>query len=428
MKIYFLTFVILLAVLLSGLFTLKQPVKKSDSDLLHEAYIWQRSWDDSVNDAIDRNAHEFEGLVALVAEVSLAYERMHVTRIPIDYGKLLSSRKPIGIALRIGPYFGPFSRHDEISSGLSVLAASLVEEAKRESLHIRELQIDFDCPESKLDGYLIWIEAIKSRVSPVPVTITALPSWINKHEFKILTDISDGFILQVHSLKPPKYKNDGFEICDPDEANAWIEQASKIGKPFRVSLPTYGYILAYDKNSKFIGLSAEGLNLSQPDGGKLLRIDSDPAEMAGLVKSLTDKRPEELKGVIWYRLPIKRDRLNWNQHTLEAVMNGRTPQSILRPEVHHTSPGLVDIDIFNEGEGPSLSDIEIAVSWEGARLIGADGLNGFKLKKRESTRVSLLSINLKDFRRIEPGERWSVGWLRFDQETEVEVNVQQRNP
>jgi hypothetical protein len=43
----------------------------------------------------------------------------------------------------------------------------------------RELQIDFDCAESKLDGYQVWVEAIKYKISPVPVTITALPSWLN---------------------------------------------------------------------------------------------------------------------------------------------------------------------------------------------------------------------------------------------------------
>jgi hypothetical protein len=39
--------------------------------------------------------------------------------------------------------------------------------------------------------------------------------------------------------------------------------------PFRVALPTYGYVLAFDRNDKFIRLSAEGPAKEWPDGAQL---------------------------------------------------------------------------------------------------------------------------------------------------------------
>ena len=53
------------------------------------------------------------------------------------------------------------------------IAASLVAEARTNHLNLSELQIDFDCAESKLDGYRVWLTAIQRRVAPLPVTITS---------------------------------------------------------------------------------------------------------------------------------------------------------------------------------------------------------------------------------------------------------------
>jgi len=55
----------------------------------------------------------------------------------------------------------------------------LLAEAKTNQLKVRGLQIDFDCAESKLESYRVWIEALRQHISPAPLTITALPSWLS---------------------------------------------------------------------------------------------------------------------------------------------------------------------------------------------------------------------------------------------------------
>jgi len=47
-----------------------------------------------------------------------------------------------------------------------VVGIVLVAMAASNHLELAELQLDFDCAESKLDGYRVWVEAIRSRLAP----------------------------------------------------------------------------------------------------------------------------------------------------------------------------------------------------------------------------------------------------------------------
>ena len=59
------------------------------------------------------------------------------------------------------------------------------------------MQIDFDCAESKLEGYGGWVRSIRQRIAPVPLVITALPSWLNRREFGTLAEAAGYAIVQV---------------------------------------------------------------------------------------------------------------------------------------------------------------------------------------------------------------------------------------
>ncbi|MGH7484878.1 MAG: DUF3142 domain-containing protein, partial [bacterium] len=125
---------------------------------------------------------------------------------------------------------------------------------------------------------------------------------------------------------------------------AWAEKAALFGRPFRVALPTYSYQVAFDAKGTLIGLLAEGPLLSFGEGVTVVSASSDPGAMAGLVRDWTEKRPKELTGILWYRLPVAGDRNNWSWPTLRAVMAGRAPQPGLRAETRKPQPGLVEID------------------------------------------------------------------------------------
>ena len=121
----------------------------------------------------------FSNIVVLAAQVSWNKGKPKIARVPLDLGTLESTKKPVGLALRIGPFSGSFATNDSVVEVLSSLASSLVFETKSNKIDLSELQLDFDCAESKLDGYRMWVETVRKRIAPVPLTITVLPSWLN---------------------------------------------------------------------------------------------------------------------------------------------------------------------------------------------------------------------------------------------------------
>ena len=78
----------------------------------------------------------------------------------------------------------------------------------------------------------------------------------------------------------------------------------------------YGYLIAFDAQGKFIGLSAEGPAAAWPEDVRTREVRAEPAAMVELVREWTARRPEAMLGVIWYRLPVEGERLNWPWRTL----------------------------------------------------------------------------------------------------------------
>jgi len=193
--------------------------------------------------------------------------------------------------------------------------------------------------------------------------------------------------------------------------------------PFRVALPTYGYTVGFDREGRFVGLSAEGPARNWPDGVQLREVRADPAAMATLVAAWTTAHPPSLRGVIWYRLPVADDRLNWRWPTLAAVMAGRTPRHDLRVEARQPSPGLVEVDLANAGDGDYAKAVEVAVRWQYARLVACDGLHGFEPNDSGNGVVKFSRTSC----RLGPGERQTIGWLRLDKETAVRCELEEHH-
>jgi hypothetical protein len=290
---------------------------------------------------------------------------------------------------------------------------------------VAELQIDFDCAESKLDGYRIWVEAIKRRVAPVPVTITALPAWLKRSAFKRLVAAADGYVLQVHSLARPRDAAAQFSLCDPLEARRAVERAGRLGKPFRVALPTYGYAVAFDAQGRFTGLSAEGPAKQWPQGTQTREVRADPEALAQLVAGWKSDRPQALTGVIWYRLPVPGDTLNWSWPTLASVMNGQVPRSEVRAEARRPQRELVEVDLVNTGQADLDLPVRVELSWREARLVAADGLHGFDVSDRGANTVQFDPAHGPA--RLEAGQRRTIGWVRLNQEAEVRVELESAN-
>lgn len=391
-----------------------------------EVYVWQREFSPAVHQAIKSIKDEIDGSAILAAEISWSRNRPEWFQSPVRYEELAASGRPVGLVLRIGPYSGPFASDDEVARYLKNVVAKLLANARAAGLEPEELQVDFDCASSKLAGYRRWMGAIREATNDTRLVFTALPDWLRYDEFPALARAADGYVLQVHSLEKPRGPDDRFELCDPQRAWAWIEQAGKIGEPFRVALPTYGYRLAFDSSGKFIALAADGPSPVWPAGTVVRTVRSDPSAMASLVRKLTAQAPAHCTGVLWFRLPVAGDRLNWDLTTLKVVMRGAEPVSRLMTEVTWTTPKLAEVNLVNRGERDEMMPSRITAQWAGAgNLQTGDGLGGYKLSVANGDLCSatLIGLPVTEGLRLAPGRTRKVGWIRFSHETSLHLQI-----
>jgi hypothetical protein len=397
----------------------------SDRPLTQDVYVWQRAWNEPVLEAVRDRAPRFAKVIVLAAEVTWPGNPPRVVRIQTDWEALRRTGAAVGLALRIGPVPGDFGYADGRSKWLAELSRSLLDEASRHAVAACELQIDFDCAESKLAHYVAWVEAIRNHVSPTPVVITALPTWLTRPEFQRLAEAADEFVLQVHSLERPTGPDAAFTLCDVAAARQAIERAGRFGKGFRVALPTYGYVIAFDTQGNYAGLSAEGPRRNWPADWQLREVRADPAAMAGLVRGWTSQRPDHLRGIIWYRMPVEGDVLNWSWPTLARVMAGTAPQAKLRAEARRVQPGLVEFDLVNEGDADFEGQAEVEARWTGTRPLASDGLRGFEPVPTGTNRICFRHPRQPS--RISPQERRMIGWLRLADDLPVTCEIRGTN-
>jgi hypothetical protein len=373
-----------------------------------------------VREAVGK-ARDFRSLVILAAEVDLSSRPPRIARPSIAW-EVLKGR-PVGLALRIGRFHGwgggtgRFADEPEIVHQLASLAGDLAREARSHGIDLWEIQLDYDCPESKLADYPVLVRAVDHAVDPAPVTLTALPSWLrNERAFRDLARSADGFVLQVHFLRTPTRPDQRVELVDPKEAVRAVEQAAKAGQPFRVALPTYAYGAVFDERGALLGLAAEGSRRS----GRA-EVSANPEDIATLVQAWTNDRPEEMQGLIWYRLPTADDARNWPWETLRAVMAGRVPRAAVRAEIREPKPLLHEIDLVNTGESEIRLPSPLHIRWDSDTLMAADAIAGTRLF-RSGPREARLEAPAT-LRPLRPGERRTVAWLRFTRPAEVHVEI-----
>jgi hypothetical protein len=383
-------------------------------------YVWQRAWTSDVSESIQQHSGEFSKLIALKTEISWIGSPPVVLHVPVPYDCLRSSKSTVGLALRIGAFSGSFAKTNAPAQLILREVSALLAEAKANRLDVAELQIDFDCAESKLDGYRIWVEAIRARFPSISLCITALPTWLNHSEFKDLAQASGMYVLQVHSFERPKAFEAPFTLCDPVKARDAVTRASAIGVPFRVALPTYGYMVAFDAKGTFVGLSAEGHPQSWPANVRTKEVRANGQELAGLVGAWRLHPPKNFQGVIWYRLPIRSDRLNWKWETLKSVMRGTAPKAQYEIRMRKPEPQLVELRLCNVGDDDGAVPDSVEARWKTSRLIASDALLDFDLIDSTSGRAQFRRRQLLPPLILRPGDECFVGWLRFNEETEVQ--------
>lgn len=367
-------------------------------------------------------------ILPLAAEVGFSKsEQKPVVQWITLNGKTLSSfPTPKHLVIRIGSSAAQTTWNIDSCEAIGQVCRNLVARSAREKWEISGIQIDYDCPASRLGDYakLLRFLRILPELKSLELSFTALPSWLDtsKNGFQQLNDSVDYFVLQVHALQLPKSANDSVVIIDPQQARRAVERAGKLKFPFYVALPTYSSFIVYDeKNGKVTDVISEDLGTGQLSSSqKMMLGESSPKQMAQLVREWTDSPPSlSMKGIIWYRLPVSTDLLNWPTETWKIVMSGTAPKSRVEIFVESQEEGFARISVLNSGQQPesNLPEIITLTAPPQNSIASGDGGRWYRISSNRNAKTKSLSFELiptkNDLAPLPVGRSVPVGWIRL---------------
>lgn len=316
--------------------------------LEHEAYVWQRSWTPAVGAAVREGTAEFAALRVLVLQ-QIGEQRIAV--IP-DLEALRERGLPLRAVLRIE---GSRPRADAVA--LASAMALIVEHWRAQGLRVDGVEVDHDCASAALADYADWLRVFRSGLPrDLVLSITALPSWLEAPAgLAALRDAADETVLQVHAVEAWRSA-----LVDASStlrwARAWQTQAPR---PFRVALPAYGLRVQLGRDGRPAAVDAEGA--IDRSGQAAQERRADPVEVAAIVRALRAEPLPQLKGLLWFRLPVAGDRRSWAPATLSAAMRGEAPKARIELQAVARGGGLHDLVLQNVGSTDAQAQARIVL-------------------------------------------------------------------
>lgn len=404
----------LLATMLGLLSCAPAPTPRA-RPLTHSAYVWRQGWTAQAVEGLSAKAlpAQLGALNVLVGECGLSSGRKPVHP---PWPALSALGRTISLSVRIGTRqaIGKDGRID-LSEGFSLLMSGLAE-ARQAEVPVASLQIDFDCPERLLAAYAGELRTFRKNHTELPLTITALPAWLDAKGFDELIASTDGWTLQLHGTNRPKLGQTN-QLFSAKVAQDWINMAKSYGRPFRVALPTYAYVACFGQRGEYLGMHAE--QSSFPMGTRrTLPLPAEPREVTRLLRLIDDAKYEQVVGVDWFRLPLPGDRQNWTMHGFGEILAGRDlPDRLELVTVQHD--GLYDFSVRNPSDQP-LALPSVRIGWSQGHVIGVDATSTWRtdVSRRTITFASRDFVEL-----IGPGETRVVGWLRLSEAQTLSTEI-----
>ena len=339
-------------------------------------YVWQQQWNAKLETDILKSKRNFS---ILIAEFSKAKGHKKYKQISIP--KDIFDKKNITWVIRISA--------DYIKQMPLEKVLALIKKYK-----IKKIQFDVDVPESKLNLYLKFIENIKKKLyknnKKLEISITALPVHLKHSEFKEISKNIDYYVLQVHGINFPKNVNDACSLMKKNITIKAIAKAQKIGRKFQIALPTYGYVLCFDKtNGKFKKLAAENANLINLRKNYNLKLIKPNIKL--IEKILKNYRKGE--DIIWFRYPVEKDTLNFDLKTIEKIEKCEKIGKKITFALKRVGNNQINLYIKNEG-AISINKINLHLQWHGLKN-GEFDLFCRTLNRSKNRAYAVLPINLR---------------------------------
>lgn len=388
----------LLAVLLLcviGLSASTTKIRTVTEPLPHDAYVWQRLWTPAVVAAARHSADIVRAWRVLLAEGDRSGGW---TAVAIPWGELLATDRPIVGVVRID------GRLDEERMPALLDKVVATAAAAMRSAPLAGLEIDYDCPTSKLATYTKFLSTLRERLpAGIALSITALPTWMGSTALAALTAPLSEVVLQVHAVEDPRRG-----LFDPEQAERWVREfGRRIGRPFRVALPAYDVRVSWRPGGRLASVEGE-VPLLAGGAGELL--ESRPSALRQFLEALDRSAPIGLIGIVWFRLPVSTDRRAWSLETWRAVIAGQPTsahaQALLVPS---EQPDLWNVVLANDGTVDIGLPRRVSLDLS-CRM--ADGANGFRLVSEKIGGRDTLVLEGAGRGRLKPLSKRTIGWAR----------------
>lgn len=330
-------------------------------------YIWQRDWNEFVQDGISKIQPGISKFIVLCGDFRYENGKPSINAVDIDWSYFREKDIEITLAFRINTETKELLQTDgafKVADGIKTVFDRVIESATNNGVKVIDIQIDYDCPTSKLADYSNFIRICKERFPEQRISITALPTWLDSKDFKELIKHTSYYVLQLHSFEIPKTADKARQIFLKDEAPSYIFQASQLGHPYYISLPTYGYEAAFGQDGQFLGIRAEVNPVTLGKDMQYQTVISEPVEILSFLREIQQVKPQKFLGVCWFRMPIKTDEFNWHINTLKAVLENRVPVAKVNAEIKTLQDGLCEVYLVNNGEKNILAPISFTVNWQ----------------------------------------------------------------
>lgn len=117
------------------------------------------------------------------------------------------------------------------------------------------LQLDFDCPTSRLGDYVAVLERVRRALPDgTALSITALPAWVGAPSMRSLGRAVDFVCPQFYEGNVGTNLDDGRPIASPGKLAARMRAWDRLGVPFYAGLPSYGQAFLYDEKGALSGV------------------------------------------------------------------------------------------------------------------------------------------------------------------------------
>jgi hypothetical protein len=367
--------------------------------LPNDAYVWQRNWTPAVVDALRVSTGLVQGWHVLAAEYDGVGDGTgQWSAAAPDWRVLAGLSTPVTAVFRIDGRV----EHFDAAALASDIAARLAA-WRAHGVRVAGVEIDYDCATSRLGDYTRFLQALRGAIDTggaLPLTITALPTWLQSPDLDRLLATSDEAVLQLHAVMNPV---EG--LFDPARAYRWVAAfARRTSRPWRVALPAYGSRVTWGADGHIVAIESERPALYPGGVAHELIVSADVVR--AFVARLDSRRPRGLAGIVWFRLPTDEDVRAWSLATWRAVLARDALSGRLDVVAHPASQtGLYDVSLVADGNAdmPLPRVVHIARTC----TVG-DGVNSYSLDYDAQGML---------LRRAQPGllragNSLNIGWLR----------------